>query len=97
MTLHIHFLYSAIPASCDVSVMRCISCQHALANAFIHSFIMTTSIAPLQGDYYGALPIPVRTKRKVLRWAKKELETILRTICDIIIVTVLSNLTGLNM
>src|SRR6218665_3191285 len=31
----------------------------------IHSFILSISIALLQGDYSGALPIPVRPKRKV--------------------------------
>jgi len=30
---------------------------------------MSISIAPLQGDYLGALPIAVRPKRKVFRWA----------------------------
>ena len=37
---------------------------------FIHSFILNISIALLQGDYSGALPIPIRSKRKVFRWAK---------------------------
>jgi len=31
----------------------------------IHSFIMSISIVPLQGDYSGALHIPVQPKRKV--------------------------------
>jgi len=30
---------------------------------------MSISIAPLQGDYSGALRIPVRPKRKTFRWA----------------------------
>jgi len=30
---------------------------------------MSISIAPLQGDYLEALPIPVRLKRRVFRWA----------------------------
>src|SRR6218665_4188903 len=34
---------------------------------FIHSFILNISIALLQGDYSGALPIPARPKRKVFR------------------------------
>ena len=38
---------------------------------FIHSFIMSISIVPLQGDYSEALPIPVRPKRKVLDERKK--------------------------
>jgi len=36
---------------------------------YIHTFILNISIALLQGDYSGALPIPVRPKRKVFRWA----------------------------
>src|SRR6218665_1414266 len=35
-------------------------------HSFIHSFIMSISKAPLQGDYSGALPIPVQQKREVL-------------------------------
>jgi len=35
-----------------------------VAIIFIHSFIMSISIAPLQGDYSGALPIPVWPKGK---------------------------------
>jgi len=30
---------------------------------------MSISKEPLQGDYSEALPIPVRPKRKVFRWA----------------------------
>ena len=36
---------------------------------FIHSFILNISVALLQGDYSGALQIPVRSKRKVFRLA----------------------------
>jgi len=32
---------------------------------------MSISVAPLQGDYSGALPIPVRLKMKVLDEHKK--------------------------
>jgi len=37
--------------------------------SFIHSFIHYEHfyISPLQGDYSGALPIPVWLKRKVFR------------------------------
>ena len=34
---------------------------------FIHSFIMSISIAPLQGDYSGVLLIPAWLRRTVFR------------------------------
>ena len=41
--------------------------QHIDINSFIHSFILNISIALLQGDYSGALPIPAQPKGKVFR------------------------------
>jgi len=35
-------------------------------NSFIHLFIMSISIVPLQGDYLGVLPISVWLKGKAL-------------------------------
>ena len=35
--------------------------------ACINSFIMQISIAPLQGDYSGTLPIPARLKSTVFK------------------------------
>jgi len=41
--------------------------EHASSLIFIHSFIMSSSLASLQGDYSGVLPISVGPKRKVFR------------------------------
>ena len=48
----------------DVSLVAIICVMHL---SFHYSFILNISIALLQGDYSGALLIPVRPKRKVFR------------------------------
>jgi len=48
----------------DKSMAKLRECNNVMK---CNSFILNISIAPLQGDYSGALPIPVRPKRKVFR------------------------------
>jgi len=43
------------------------SISYSFNHSFIHSFIIDIYIAPLQGYYSAALPIPARLKRTVSR------------------------------
>jgi len=51
-----------------ITIVVMMTMHKPFIHSFIHSFILNISIALLQSDYSGALPIPVRPKRKVFRW-----------------------------